>query len=50
MFIDEGFGTWDEDTLNQAMKALNSLPEGNRHAEGAGLIKRLLRKIELAVN
>jgi len=30
MFIDEGFGSLDEDTLNQAMKALNSLTEGNR--------------------
>lgn len=30
MFIDEGFGTLDEETLNQAMKAISNLAEGNR--------------------
>jgi len=30
MFIDEGFGSLDEEALNQAMKALSSLTEGNR--------------------
>ena len=30
MFVDEGFGTLDEDTLQQAMKALQSLTEGHR--------------------
>ena len=30
MFVDEGFGTLDEDTLRQAMRALQSLTEGNR--------------------
>ena len=30
MFVDEGFGTLDETALNQAMKALMSLTEGNR--------------------
>ena len=30
MFVDEGFGSLDEDALNQAMKALVSLTEGNR--------------------
>lgn len=30
MFVDEGFGSLDEDSLNQAMKALNSLTESNR--------------------
>ena len=28
MFVDEGFGSLDEDTLNQAMKALVSLTQG----------------------
>jgi len=30
MFVDEGFGSLDEEALNQAMKALTGLTEGNR--------------------
>ncbi|MBR3872697.1 MAG: SMC family ATPase [Clostridia bacterium] len=30
MFVDEGFGSLDEESLNQAMKALAGLSEGNR--------------------
>ena len=30
MFVDEGFGSLDEDTLQQAMRALNSLTETSR--------------------
>lgn len=30
MFVDEGFGSLDEDSLNQAMKALEGLTRGNR--------------------
>ena len=30
MFVDEGFGSLDEETLRQAMRALNSLTESNR--------------------
>ena len=30
MFVDEGFGSLDEDALNQAVKALTQLTEGNR--------------------
>ena len=30
MFVDEGFGSLDEETLQQAMRALHGLTEGNR--------------------
>ena len=30
MFVDEGFGSLDEESLNQAMRALAGLAEGNR--------------------
>ena len=30
MFVDEGFGSLDENSLQQALKALNELTEGNR--------------------
>ena len=30
MFVDEGFGSLDEDSLNQAMRALSGLADGNR--------------------
>ena len=30
MFVDEGFGSLDEESLQQAMRALSSLTEGNR--------------------
>lgn len=30
MFVDEGFGSLDEESLNQAMKALEAMTEGNR--------------------
>jgi len=29
MFVDEGFGSLDEDTLSQALKVLNNLAESN---------------------
>ena len=30
MFVDEGFGSLDEESLGQAMKALSDLADGNR--------------------
>ena len=30
MFVDEGFGSLDDESLNQAMRALQNLTEGNR--------------------
>lgn len=30
MFVDEGFGSLDEESLQQAMTALSSLADGNR--------------------
>lgn len=30
LFVDEGFGSLDEESLSQAMKALNTITEGNR--------------------
>lgn len=49
MFIDEGFGTLDEETLNLSMKALEGLTEGNRIigiiSHVAELKERIDRKI-----
>ena len=30
MFVDEGFGSLDEESLSQAMRALKALTDGNR--------------------
>ena len=30
MFVDEGFGSLDEESLRQALRALSALSEGNR--------------------
>ena len=30
MFVDEGFGSLDDESLSQAIKALSSLADGNR--------------------
>ena len=46
MFIDEGFGTLDEDTLNQAMKALTNLTLGNRTVGIISHVPELKERIE----
>ena len=45
MFVDEGFGTLDEETLSQAMKVLAGLSEGNRLVGIISHVEELKRKI-----
>ena len=46
MFIDEGFGSLDEESLRQAMKALNDLAEGSRLVGIISHVADLKEKIE----
>lgn len=46
MFIDEGFGSLDEDALGQAMKALSNLTEGNRLVGIISHVSELKEKID----
>ncbi len=46
MFVDEGFGSLDEETLSQAMRALNSLTEGNRLIGIISHVSELRREID----
>ena len=46
MFIDEGFGSLDEESLRQAMKALNDLAEGSRLVGMISHVAELKEKIE----
>ena len=46
MFVDEGFGSLDEDTLQQAMRALNSLSETNRLIGIISHVAELRRSID----
>ena len=46
MFVDEGFGSLDEESLAQAMKALTSLAEGNRLVGIISHVAELKEKIE----
>lgn len=46
MFLDEGFGTLDEDALNQAMKILGDLTEGSRMVGIISHVAELKEKIE----
>ncbi len=46
MFVDEGFGSLDEDALNQAVRALSSLAEGNRLIGIISHVSELKERIE----
>ena len=46
MFVDEGFGSLDEESLQQAMKALVGLSEGNRLVGIISHVSELKDKIE----
>lgn len=46
MFVDEGFGSLDEDTLNLAMKALGDLAEGRRLVGIISHVTELRERIE----
>ena len=46
MFIDEGFGALDDESLSQAMKALNSLAQGERLVGIIAHVAELKEKIE----
>ncbi len=54
MFVDEGFGSLDEEALNQAMKALYSLAEGQRMvgiiSHVSELKERISRRITVTKN
>lgn len=46
MFVDEGFGSLDEESLGQALKALASLTEGNRLVGIISHVSELKEKID----
>nr|WP_325185636.1 SMC family ATPase [uncultured Oscillibacter sp.] len=46
MFVDEGFGSLDEESLNQALRALTGLAEGNRLVGIISHVAELKEKIE----
>ena len=46
MFIDEGFGSLDEESLSQAMKALSDLTDGNRLVGIISHVSELKQRID----
>ena len=46
MYVDEGFGTLDEEALQQALKALNGLTEGNRLIGIISHVEELRKNLE----
>ena len=49
MFIDEGFGSLDEESLEQAMNALQSLSQGNRLVGIISHVAELRQRIDRQV-
>ena len=49
MFVDEGFGSLDEESLQQALRALADLTEGNRLVGIISHVSELKEKIEYQV-
>ncbi len=49
MFVDEGFGSLDEDSLQQAMQALSQLTEGNRLVGIISHVGELKEKIDTQI-
>ena len=49
MFVDEGFGSLDEESLNQAMNALFGLSEGNRLVGIISHVSELKERIDRQV-
>ena len=46
MFVDEGFGSLDEESLQQAIRALTGLTEGNRLVGIISHVAELKEKID----
>ncbi len=46
LFVDEGFGSLDEETLRQAMRALRELSEGDRLIGIISHVSELRREID----
>ena len=46
MFVDEGFGSLDEESLSHAIKALSSLADGNRLVGIISHVNELKERIE----
>ena len=46
MFVDEGFGSLDEESLQQAIRALSDLTEGNRLVGIISHVAELKEKID----
>ena len=49
LYVDEGFGTLDEEALQQALKALNGLTEGNRLIGIISHVEELRKNLEKQV-